>query len=166
MGASLPQPALPHPSGLGRSTALGRRQLPAACKGLRCRAESVSLSLSPLNNIIVSWHWHPMRASSERQQCTPVGEGLVPRSSPQGSREAGRDRIRASCWIPCPLAGRLHRAAWERVQHLSGKALALAVAGRWGKAIFLQILLESMCLSTGHLDAPADAHVPCQEIWW
>lgn len=47
-----------------------------------------------------------------------------------------------------------------------GEALALTVAGRWGKAVYMQISLESMCVSTGHLDAPTDAHVPCQEIWW
>lgn len=34
-----------------------------------------------------------------------------------------------------------------------------------GKSSFPAELTGKLCLNTGPLDAPEDAHVPCQEIW-
>lgn len=56
--------------------------------------------------------------------------------------------------------GRLGRGAvpvWE--------SLGPDCSRKVGKSSFPADLTGKLCLNTGHLDAPEDAHVPCQEIW-
>lgn len=90
----------------------------------------------------------------------PVSQGLVPQSSP---RQAGMESGHGTGVLPTARVlapdslGKGAVPAWQ--------SLGPDCSGKVGKSSFPADLSGKLCLNTGHLHAPQDAHVACQEIW-